>query len=224
MNTNSKTAIVIGATGLTGSHLLQLLFADDRFSRIKVFARRPVNQQHAKLEDHIIDFDKPAEWQHLVTGDVLFSALGTTIKQAGSEQAQYKVDHTYQYQFAEAAARNGVPVYVLVSSAMASPQSKIFYMRMKGELERDVKKLPFAHIHILQPGPLVGERKENRMGEKIGVSLIRFLNKLGIAQKQKPIHGKILAQAMINVSFKKANQLNVYTLLDVFKQAAINVP
>ena len=222
MNTNSKTAIVIGATGLTGSHLLQLLFADDRFSRIKVFARRTANQQHPKLEEHIIDFDKPAEWQHLVTGDVLFSALGTTIKQAGSEQAQYKVDHTYQYQFAEAAARNGVPVYVLVSSAMASPQSKIFYMRMKGELERDVKKLPFAYIHILQPGPLEGERKENRMGEKIGISVIRFLNKLGIAKKQKPIHGRILAQAMINVSFKKANQLNVYTLLDIFKQAGIN--
>jgi uncharacterized protein YbjT (DUF2867 family) len=217
-----KTAIVIGATGLTGSHLLQLLFADDRFLRIKVFSRRPTNQQHPKLEEHIIDFEKPSEWQHLVTGDVLFSALGTTLKQAGSQQIQYKIDHTYQYQFAGAAAQNGVPVYVLVSSAMASPQSAIFYMRMKGELERDVKKLSFAYIHILQPGPLEGERKENRTGEKISIKVIRFLNKLGLAKKQKPIHARILAQAMINVSFKKDSKVNVYALLDVFKQAAIS--
>lgn len=216
---DNQTAIVIGATGLTGSYLVPLLLADNRFSRIKIFGRRTTNQQHPKLEEHIIDFDKPTEWKHLVTGDILFSALGTTIRQAGSQEAQYKVDYTYQYKFAEAAAQNGVPVYVLVSSAMADPSSRIFYTRMKGELERAVQKLPFSTIHIMQPGPLEGERKENRTGEKVMLKVIHFLNGLGIAKKQKPVHGRILAQAMINVSFKRDQKVNNYAYLDVFKQA-----
>src|SRR5690349_10962018 len=137
------TAIVIGATGLVGSELVQQLLDDERFSLVKIFVRRSFGKQHPKLEEHIIDFDKIHEWGHLVSGDVLFSALGTTLKQAGGKEAQYRIDYNYQYDVADAAAKNKVPVYVLVSSAMANVDSKIFYTRMKGELERDIKKLPF---------------------------------------------------------------------------------
>jgi hypothetical protein len=120
---------------------------------------------------------------------------------------------------AKASAQNGVPVYVLVSTAMASANSKIFYTRMKGELERDVKLLPFQYIHIMQPGFLDGERKEKRSGEKISLSVIRFLNGFGILKKQKPIHVKTVSQAMINVCFKKEKPVNTYTLLEVFGEA-----
>src|SRR5215207_7818097 len=122
-----RTAIVIGATGLVGSELVKQLLTDGRFSEIKLFGRRMTGVVHPKITEHLIDFEKPEQWRHLVKGDVVFSALGTTLKQAGSKEAQYKVDHDYQYDFAEVAAENGVTVYVLVSSAMANERSRIFY-------------------------------------------------------------------------------------------------
>jgi uncharacterized protein YbjT (DUF2867 family) len=115
-----KTALLIGATGLTGSHLLHLLLADLRFEHIIIFVRRSTGIVHPKLEEHIVRFGHPEEWKHLVKGDVLFSALGTTVKLAGSKEAQYKVDYTYQFQFAAAASANGVPSYVLISASGAN--------------------------------------------------------------------------------------------------------
>lgn len=216
---DKRTAIVIGATGLVGTQLVQQLLNDDRFREVKVFVRRSTGIINNKLQEHIIDFDAYSAWKHLVTGDVLFSALGTTIRQAGSKEAQYRIDHTYQYEFAKAAAENGVAVYVLVSAAMASPESKIFYSRIKGELERDISLLPFQYIHIIRPGMLTGNRKKKRTGEIIGTAVIRFLNRLGIARKQKPIDAAIVARAMINVSFKPGGKVNKYSLLEVFKEA-----
>jgi uncharacterized protein YbjT (DUF2867 family) len=214
-----KTALVIGATGLVGNELVHQLLADDRFGAVLVFVRRSMGISHSKLQEFIINFDEPQNWCHLVKGDVLFSALGTTLKKAGSKEAQYKIDHDYQYNFAQAAAQNQVPVYVLVSSAMASTSSRIFYTRMKGELERDIQLLPFQAIHIMQPGMLQGNRKENRPGEKIGLSVIRLLNKMGIALKQKPVPASIVAKAMINVSFKNDKRISVYALTQVFTAA-----
>lgn len=214
-----KTALVIGATGLVGNELVHQLLADDRFGAVLVFVRRSMGISHSKLQEFIINFDEPQSWSHLVKGDVLFSALGTTLKKAGSKEAQYKIDHDYQYNFAQAAAQNHVPVYVLVSSAMASTSSRIFYTRMKGELERDIQLLPFQAIHIMQPGMLQGNRKENRPGEKIGLSVIRLLNKIGIALKQKPVPASIVAKAMINVSFKNDKRISVYALTQVFTAA-----
>jgi len=192
-----STALLIGATGLCGSHLLQLLLASPHYTTVRVLARRPTGTQHPKLDEHVVDFDRPDTYAHLATGSVLFSALGTTLKQAGSKDAQYKVDYTYQYQVAQAAARNGVPVLVLVSSTGADPQSMFFYTRIKGELERDVAALPFRHIHILQPGPLEGPRPQTRPGEVLSLTLLRGLNAAGILRSYRPIHGQTVAQAML---------------------------
>src|SRR5687768_5421023 len=164
-------ALVIGATGMVGSQLIQQLLADKRFEKIRVFSRRSLDIKHQKLEEHLINFDYPEQWKGLVRGNVLFSALGTTLSKAGSKGAQFKIDYKYQYQFAKAASENGVPQYVLVSAAYASPSSKIFYSRMKGILEKDVKKLSYQNITILKPGMLSGERKEERTGEKIGITV-----------------------------------------------------
>jgi len=211
-----KTAIVIGATGLVGRELIRLLLDDNRFNKILVFSRRSLQIKNAKLGEYIIDFDKPDTWQHLVKGDVLFSALGTTLQQAGGKQAQYKIDYTYQYGFADAAARNGVPVYVLVSSASADPKSGLFYTRMKGELERDIRQLSFLSINIIQPGLLAGKRQEERLGEKLANILLSAFNAIGLFKKYCPIEGKIVAQAMVNACNAAVKGVHVYALEDVF--------
>jgi uncharacterized protein YbjT (DUF2867 family) len=121
----STRAIVIGSTGLVGKQLVGQLLADARFERVVSFVRRPSGRTHARLEEHVIDFRAPDAWADRVEGDVLFSTLGTTLKQAGSKEAQYEVDYTFQFNTAQAAAKNGVKEYVLVSADRASPSSMV---------------------------------------------------------------------------------------------------
>jgi uncharacterized protein YbjT (DUF2867 family) len=214
-----KTAIIIGATGLVGSHLTGQLLQDDRFSEIKVFARKSPGLVNERLSEYVIDFEKPGEWSHLVRGDVLFSTLGTTLKTAGSKEQQFKVDYTYQYNFAEAAALNKVVACVLVSSAGADPASRIFYSRMKGELEEAIKKLPFKQFTILQPGILDGERKENRPMERFSIGVARGLKYLPALKKYRPVHAGIVARAMINAALSEQAGTRIFTLEQVFDLA-----
>ena len=215
-------ALVIGATGMVGSQLIRQLLADDRFEKIRLFSRRSLSIKNAKLEEHLIDFNYPEQWKFMVRGDVLFSALGTTLSKAGSKGAQFTIDYKYQYQFAKAASENRVPHYILVSAAYASPSSKIFYSKMKGILEKDVKKLPFQNITILKPGMLSGERKEKRAGEKIGIALFNILHHLPGLKFLKPISAGYVAKAMINATMYHPQNINVYSLGEVFTLAELN--
>ena len=125
-------ALVIGATGAVGKDLIEQLLKDDAFQSIIAFVRRPLAVENPKLTVHVIDFDHPEQWQNLLQGDVLFSCLGTTIKAAGSQANQWKVDYTYQYKAAKAACTNGVETYALVSSIGASPKAKYSHERRTG--------------------------------------------------------------------------------------------
>jgi uncharacterized protein YbjT (DUF2867 family) len=189
-------ALLIGATGATGKDLLELLLKDEEIQQVDVFVRRELHVKHEKLNSHIIDFDKPEEWKHLVKGDVLFSCLGTTLKLAGSKEAQWKIDYEYQYQFAKIAKENNVNSYVLVSAANASSKSSIFYSKMKGQLEDDVKALKFLKTIIFNPPLLLRENTDRKM-EVLGAKMIIFLNNLGIFRSQKPLSTKLLAEAML---------------------------
>ena len=190
-------ATVIGATGLVGSQLIRQLLNDNKFENIDVFVRRSTGLSHPKLTEHLVDFNHIQAWSDQIRGDVLFSALGTTIKKAGSKEKQYLVDYTYQHQAAQAAAKNGVANYVLVSSAGANAKSKIFYSRMKGELEEAVSKMAFHKIAILRPSILDGNRKEKRDAEAISLKITRWLTRY-ILKKYRPIKDAIVARAMIN--------------------------
>jgi len=214
-----KTAIVIGATGLVGSELVKLLLDDNRYNKVTVFGRRSLEINHEKLDEKIINFDAPDEWRDQVKGDVLFSALGTTMKKAGSPSAQYKVDYYYQYIFAEAAAANKVPVYVLVSAPGAHPESVMFYTRMKGTLERDVRKLEFESIHFIQPGLLHGDRDEERKGEKGAYYVLKAINTVGLFRGYRPIDGNTVGKAMINAAESGDKGVKTYELKEVFKLA-----
>ena len=215
-------ALVIGATGMVGSQLVQQLLADDRFEKIKVFSRRAFAITHSKLEEHLINFDFPEQWKAMVRGYVLFSALGTTLSKAGSKGEQFKIDYKYQYQFAKVASENEVPQYVLVSAAYASPGSKIFYSRMKGILEKDVKKLSFQHITILKPGMLSGNRKEERAGEKIGIAVFNVLHHIPGLKFLKPVSAAIVARAMIKATEYHPVHINEYSLGELFTLAEFN--
>lgn len=212
-----KTALVIGATGLVGTELIRLLLDDQRFDKVIVFGRNSLDIKNPKLVEYLINFEKPDSWHDFVEGDVLFSTLGTTLKKAGSKEAQYHIDHTYQYRFAKAAEKKGVKEYVLVSSASADPDTDNFYLKMKGELERDVNRLSFASIHILQPGLLAGIRKERRNAESAARIALKALNTVGLAQKYRPIPARTVAQAMINASMTAAEGTHRYTLEEVFR-------
>ncbi len=214
-----KHAILIGATGLVGSHLLKQLLDDERFASVKVLGRRTSGLKHPKLKEHIIDFSKPSGWAPVVKGDVLYLCLGTTRAKAGSKQAQYEVDYRYQLDVASAAAKNGVASVVLVSSAGAKHTSKFFYMRMKGELERDLSTLRFRHMVFIRPGPLTGPRTEKRRAENLGVAIISFINRLGLMQHYTPIHGDTVARAMINATFMQHRGIQVFEYAGLFRLA-----
>ena len=152
---------------------------------------------HPKLKEHVIDFDEPENWKHLVTGDHLFSALGTTIKKAGNKDAQYKIDYTYQYEVARIASENGAQGYALVSSLGANADSSSFYPRIKGELDEAVQKLTFDQVLILRPSFLDGNRDEFRFGERIGIMVAKVFCKIPGLKKYHPIKAEVVANAMI---------------------------
>jgi uncharacterized protein YbjT (DUF2867 family) len=208
-------ALIIGATGATGKDLVNQLLNDKDFEEVDIFVRKPIDIQNDKLKAHVVNFENPEEWKNLVKGDVVFSCLGTTLKIAGSKEAQRKVDYDYQYQFAKAAKENNVDDYILVSAYGADPKSRIFYSKMKGELEEAVKQLHFNKITIFNPGML--ERKDSdRTGEVLGSRIIKFANKIGLLESQKPLPTDILAKAMINSSKIKSNGYSNIKLGNIF--------
>lgn len=192
-------ALVLGATGAVGKDLVELLLEDKEVERVDIFVRREAGFTSAKLETHVVDFDKPESWAHLLRGDVLFSCMGTTIRAAGSQEAQWRVDYTYQYEAAKAAGANGVPVYVLVSSIGASSRSKVFYTRMKGALDDAVQELGFGGCYILRPPSLI-RKGSDRIGEKVSVAILKAFNAIGLMRNLAPMPTEVVARAMLRLA------------------------
>lgn len=189
-------AIVIGATGATGKVLTKQLLDNPKFSQVVIFVRKNIDFSHPKLTVEIINFDKLETYQAKITGDVLFSCLSTTLKQAGSKDAQYLIDYTYQYNFAKIAKQNGVSHYVLISADMANASSISFYPKIKGELENSVMALNFEKLSIFRP-PLLIRENTDRVGEKMAEKVLLSFNKIGLLKSHKPLPTPLLAQAMI---------------------------
>ena len=208
-------ALIIGATGATGKDLLAKLLEDEAFSEIHSFVRKPMSISHPKLHAHVVDFDTPEAWADLLYGDVAFSCLGTTLAVAGSKDAQWRVDYDYQYAFAEHCKNNGVPTFVLVSAAGAKAQSKLFYNRMKGALEEAVKKLNFPRLLIFQPSVLIRSNSD-RSGENFTVKAFKFLNKLGILKRYRPMPTAVLAARMQHEVGVATKGIHTFTLDKIF--------
>jgi uncharacterized protein YbjT (DUF2867 family) len=188
-------ALIIGATGATGRDLVNILLQDPDYTEVVIFVRRPSGMAHPKLSEILTDFDKLDEVSAQIKGDVCFSCLGTTLKAAGSKDKQWHIDYEIPLKFAGIARKNGIPGMVLLSAYGASTKSKVFYSRMKGKLEEDIASLAFDQYIIFKPGILL-RKDTDRPGERVMVSVLNFLNSLGLIRKFRPLPTSILAEKL----------------------------
>lgn len=196
-----STALVAGATGLIGRHVLDLLIASPTHEKVIALTRRPLERTHDKLSNLVTDFDnlEVAVGQSGIRADEAYCALGTTIKKAGSKEAFRKVDFEYETAFARAALAAGASKFALVSAVGADARSPIFYSRVKGETEAAIRDLGFASLHIFQPGVLLGDRTESRPAEQLAIALTPLVN-LGLQgplRKYRGIDAQTVAEAMV---------------------------
>jgi uncharacterized protein YbjT (DUF2867 family) len=207
----NRTALVFGASGLIGRDLIQELKDHVSYSSIEVFSRKPVDYNHLKVTEHIVDFGRLAEYSHLIKGDDLFICLGTTIRKAGSVKRVEEIDRDLPVQIAEIAHKNGVTRVAVVSSMGADISSRNYYLRIKGEMEAGIRKIKFHQIVIARPSMLFGRRKEFRFGELIAKAIMRTFGLLlvGPARRYRGIEGRTVALAMIAL-IKSSNRQIVY--------------
>ncbi len=207
-----KTALIIGSTGLIGSHLLNILLESDDYIKVIAFTKRDIGIRHPKLTQHIIDFDKPETYKELVVGDDFFCTIGTTIKNAGSQKAFRAVDFGYPKQFAAFALLNKVKQFLIISSLGADANSGNFYLKTKGEIQDFLKDCDFKSVAVLQPSLLLGNRTEFRLGEKVGAFFMKTLSFLflGNLKKYKPIESKTVAKALLKSAQTNNKGFKIY--------------
>ena len=204
-----RIALVAGATGLTGGHLLTQLLKDDRYSRITSLVRKASPKTNRNRLQLVVDFNKLPT---LSKADDAYCCLGTTIKKAGSQAAFRKVDFEFVVNFARAARNAGAHRFMVVSSIGANAQSSIFYSRVKGEMENALREIGFGALHIFQPSLILGERKEQRAAERLGIAVFNVMGvaMLGPMRKYRPINSTTIAKAMIEAAFSDSVGTNTY--------------
>ncbi|MEZ4773865.1 MAG: NAD(P)H-binding protein [Bacteroidia bacterium] len=206
---SGKIAMIFGATGLIGGHLLRELIQDDRYETLHIFSRRAMKSPSDKVVVHVVDFKKPESFRHLIKGDELYCSLGTTIRKAGSREDFLFVDYEIPTYLAAAASKNKVGKFLIVTAMGADSKSFFFYNRVKGQIEAEVQKYPFEQVAILRPSLLLGEREEQRLGEDIGKLMMNIFSPLmiGPARQYRAIAGKTVAKAMIAIANSPQNQV-----------------
>ncbi|MFC5470460.1 NAD(P)H-binding protein [Cohnella suwonensis] len=202
MVSSSKTALVAGATGLIGKQLVRQLLDDPNYGRVIALSRKAIPADHPKLEVVAVSLETLAEVAPTLRADDWFCALGTTIKQAGSQEAFRRVDYEYPMALGRRAAASGASRFLLVSAAGASANSSIFYSRVKGELERDLGGLALPSLQIFRPSLLLGDREQIRRGEKLWSAVMKAVGPLllGPLKRYRAIHGRTVAAAMIRAA------------------------
>ena len=197
-----KTAIVLGATGLTGRILLKHLLKDDRYSRIKVFSRRTMDDAHPKLEVHVLDLFELEKAGEEFKADEIFCCVGTTKAKTPDLEVYRKVDHGIPVAAAKLAKKNFIPTVLIISALGVDPDSRFFYNRIKGEMERDVLQEKVPNTYFFQPSLITGDREEKRGFESFFKKLMKVGNHVlvGPLEKYRSIHPDTIARAMISVA------------------------
>ena len=218
-----RTALIAGATGLVGGHCLGLLLDGGYYERVVALTRRPLALRHPRLAESVVDFENLEEADPFPAADV-FCALGTTIRQAGSQAAFRRVDFDYSKMIAERSVAAGAGQFLLVSSVGADVKSRNFYLRVKGELEQAVCALPFEAIHIFRPGVLMGERPQRRAGEAVGIAVARAAQfaLVGAWRRYRPIGAEAVAKAMAAAAKEGRAGRHVYHFDEIRELAGEN--
>ena len=200
-----KTALLFGATGLVGSHLLNLLIINNNYSKIKVFVRSSIELNDPKIDIIQTDFNNLKNHREDIKGDDCFFCIGTTKKNSPDKNEYKRVELEVPKQVGQIAKSNLVNSFVFVSSGYADPKSSGDYLKFKGLVEEELKRLNFSKLGIMRPSFLLGNRQEKRVGEKIGIFVFKLLSPLflGPLKKMKPIHSVTVAKAMIRTANEK---------------------
>ncbi|MGD8587295.1 MAG: NAD(P)H-binding protein [Chromatiales bacterium] len=204
--------MLLGATGLIGSLCLNRLLEEDGIERVVVLTRRPLERSHAKLDEHLIQFDRLTEHSALFEVDSLFCCLGTTLKAAGSREAFARVDYGYVKTLAELAAAKHVRQFLLISAFGANPNSPVFYSRIKGRAEEAVRRLNFPCVHILRPSMLLGTRVQPRLSEEILKPLANMTMPLfvGPMRRLRPVQAEKVATMMVELAKADYSGINIH--------------
>ncbi len=211
MEKKEKTTIVLGATGLTGGILLQFLLNDDRYGKVRLFSRSSVGFEHPGMEEHLGDLRDGSAFQNNFKADTVFCCIGTT-KSKTPNKAWYKnVDYGIPVRAAELCKKNGIGTFLVVSALGANPKSRIFYNRIKGEMEAAVIKMNLPKTHILQPSLIGGKRKEKRIGEWIFKQFMKVakLVMVGPLEKYRAIQPETLAKCLIWLDNHEYDQIRI---------------
>jgi uncharacterized protein YbjT (DUF2867 family) len=204
-----KIALVAGATGLIGRQIVELLLADDDYSSVKVISRKPLDMEHSKLDNKLIDFDKLNEYTDYLKADDVYCCLGTTIKIAKTKEAFRKVDFDYPVTLANITSRQGASQFLLISALGANKNSSVFYNQVKGEVEEAVQQYSFKSVHVVRPSLLLGPRSEERSGEDAAKLFFKIFGFL-VPVKYKAIESVKVAKAMIAYAKQNVNGVHVH--------------
>ena len=204
-----KTALIFGSSGLVGKNLLNQVINNSNYSKIKIFVRSSPDISDRKIEIIKTDFKDLEIIKNLITGDDCFFCIGTTKKNSPDKKEYRRIELDLPKQIAQISKSNNVKSFIFVSSGFADPKNSGDYLKFKGLVEEEIKSLNFEKIGILRPSFLLGKRKEKRLGEKIGISIFKFLSPLfvGPIKKMKPIHSEKVAKAMIQIANKNIQQI-----------------
>lgn len=207
-----KKAIIFGASGFIGSHLVRDLLANPDYEQVTVVVRKPLPIHHPKLKTLIGDFNTLPSLKSEITADEVFLTLGTTTKHTPNREEYYRIDHDYPVLAAKLAQENGATSVFVVTAVGANKDSNMFYIRTKGEVERDIQALGFKHTHIFQPSMIVGQREEKRAMEKALINVWKVVDSVfvGPLERYKGIDGKDIARAMMNAAQRPTDKVKTY--------------
>ncbi len=197
-----KTALIFGSSGLIGNQIVKLLINDDNYNKIKIFVRSAQEINIPKVEMILTDFKNLDNYKDNIKGDDCYFCIGTTKKNAPDKNEYRRIEYNIPVDVAKIAKSNSVKSFIYVSSGFADPNSSGDYLKNKGEVEEELKKLNFTNLVIMRPAFLMGNRKEKRIGEKLGLIFFKIISPLflGKLKKMKPIHSEFVARAMIKVA------------------------